>query len=212
MISGAKRFILPTLPRNTTSNLNMPFPTDKEFLENRYSAWSDHFAFKDTGEVCGIKIRSNHALLAPDVLTLEFEKAPPGCLERMRHICQNQTPPPLTHMSNLEDRIAALEERVNELTQENAQLKDRLREHEGPDPVKFDMQLYEANEARYGSMRDAGKLHGRKGKYGLFLSDGRNLVFELESSALMYKEKVKDESAYVTMLHGEGIESIGPLF
>jgi len=119
------------------------FPTDKEFLENRYSAWSDHFAFKDTGEVCGIKIRSNHALFAPDVLTLEFGRAPPGCRERMQHVCQ--APPPLPEVPNrerssiegnsvprprelrsLEDRTAALEKKVNDLTEENAKLKDRV--------------------------------------------------------------------------------------
>jgi hypothetical protein len=102
------------------------FPTDKKFLENRYSAWSDHFVFNDTGEVCGIKTRSNHALFAPEVLTLEFGRAPPGCRERLQHVCQGQATPSLTHMSDLEDRIAALEEKVNELTDENAKLKDRL--------------------------------------------------------------------------------------
>ena len=119
--------------------------------------------------------------------------------------------PSLTDIFDMEDRIEDLEKRVSELTEDNKRLKDRLQQHEGPTPISFDMKLYEANRERYQSLRDLGKFEDKKGQYGLFLTDGRNLVFELESSAIHHQQKAKDQSSFICMLHGENAECIGPL-
>jgi TolA-binding protein len=127
--------------------------------------------------------------------------------ERIHRLAEGETPC-LTNIFDIEDRLEYLEKKVEELSEENKMLKDRVQE---PLPVAFDMKTYEANEARYRSMRDLGKFNEKRGYYGLFLTDGRNLIFNLESSAIEFQHKLKDESAYVTMLHREVAESIGPL-
>jgi hypothetical protein len=130
--------------------------------------------------------------------------------ERTKKLAEGGAPN-LTNIFDIEDRLEALEKRVSELSEENRILRDRLEGHGEPVPVAFDMELYEANKKRYQSMRDLGKFQDRKGYYGLFLTDGRNLVFNLQSSALQFQKKLQDESAYTCMLHGENAECIGPI-
>lgn len=78
-------------------------------------------------------------------------------------------------------------------------------------PSGWDERVHEENTDRYFNLKTQGKFRGHEGSYGLFLSNGQNLLFELESSALLYKKKLGDANAYVTMLHGEEAETIGPL-